>query len=184
MTEQPLSGELPIVWPVGFHDRRKEKCSCPKTDPESTRQVQTVNLGGARNTGLERERKAAKKGYGLSQPLWVNTVHPMGNPGEMVRSACYRVSPPGGGVWGESWDIYISTPQSLTGADGGHVPNSLHFQPAVHAGRAVSCGLEKAPRHRDADTAGIRWQDDHKAVGGAPRGFCLYDESHALQVSP
>lgn len=41
------------------------------------------------------------------------------------------------------------------------------FQPVVHGGRAVFCGLEKALRHRDTDTAGGSWQDDPGAGGGA-----------------
>lgn len=52
------------------------------------------------------------------------------------------------------------------------------FQPAVHADTAVFCGLGKALRHRDADTAGVRQWEDLRAVSGARIGSALV-ASHA-----
>lgn len=54
-----------------------------------------------------------------------------------------------------------------------------HFQPAAWAGRAVFRGLGEALRHRDADPAGMRWQDGPGPVGGALTGLPFVSQARA-----
>lgn len=100
MTEQALFGKGSLGWSVGCHNSRKEKHGRLETDSETMVGMQMVYLGGGRNTAMEWEmqqgKEAANKGCVLSQlPLWVDENR-MGNPRELVRNTCHRVSPPEG----------------------------------------------------------------------------------------